>query len=44
MARKCPTLQSLLPTAQKVSNRNFLDVTELNKDTEAFKEWVLVVI
>ena len=40
MAR-CPTLQALLPTVQKVSSCNFLDVAELNKDTEAFKEWVI---
>lgn len=39
MAR-CPTLQALLPTVQKISNCNFLDVAELHKDTEALREWV----
>ena len=39
MAR-CPKLQALLPTVQKISNCNFLDAAELNKDSEAFKEWV----
>lgn len=38
MAR-CPTLQALLPTVQKISNCNFLDVAELHKDTEALREW-----
>lgn len=38
MAR-CPTLQALLPTVQKISNCNFLDVAELHKDYGEFKEW-----